>query len=89
MVNKIKRNCRVGCNFHKNDKVLVFFGFTVEVIPELVINWEERYYSVSEADGSVEVCAELSTLQFTGTVEVNYATVADSAEGWSATTYGM
>ena len=53
----------------------------MEVIPDLVVHWEERYYSVGEGDGGVEVCAELSTLQFTGTVEVDYATVADSAQG--------
>ena len=57
----------------------------VEVIPELVVSWEERYYSVSEGDGSVEVCAALSTLQFTGNVEVDYTTVADSAEGTQCT----
>ena len=65
----------------------------MEVIPDLVVLWEERYYSVGEGDGSVEVCAELSTLQFTGTVEVDYATVADSAEGmefsYSVRTRGM
>ena len=58
-----------------------------------MVHWEERYYSVGEGDGSVEVCAELSTLQFTGTVEVDYATVADSAEGmefsYSVRTRGM
>ena len=52
-------------------------------MPELTIYWQENYYSASEADGSVEVCAELSTLQFTGSVEVNYATIADSAKGLS------
>lgn len=54
---------------------------TEVVIPELTVHWEENYYSTSEADGSVEVCAELSTLQFDGNVEVDYATISDSAEG--------
>ena len=57
-------------------------GLTAEmVIPELTVHWQESYYSTSEADGSVEVCAELSTLQFDGNVEVNYATISGSAEG--------
>ena len=51
------------------------------MIPELTVHWQESYYSTSEADGSVEVCAELSTLQFDGNVEVDYATISDSAEG--------
>ena len=54
---------------------------TEVVIPELTVHWEENYYSTSEADGSVEVCAELSTLQFDGNVEVDYATISGSAEG--------
>ena len=56
-------------------------GFSEVVIPELTVHWQESYYSASETDGSVEVCAELSTLQFEGSVQVDYATVGDSAEG--------
>lgn len=51
------------------------------VIPDLTVYWQESYYSASEADGSIEVCAELSTLEFVGNVQVDYATVGDSAEG--------
>ena len=60
----------------------VIMNIAEVVVPELTVHWQESYYSASEADGSVEVCAELSTLQFTGSVEVNYATVADSAAGY-------
>ena len=57
------------------------FLFAEVVVPQLTVHWQKNYYSVSEADGSVEVCAELSTLQFEGNVQVNYATFDDSAEG--------
>ena len=57
------------------------FVFAELVVPELTVHWQESYYSTSEANGSVEVCAELSRLQFEGNVEVNYATFGDSAEG--------
>ena len=57
------------------------FLFAEVVIPQLTVHWQKNYYSVSEADGSVEVCAELSTLQFEGNVQVNYATFDGSAEG--------
>ena len=50
-------------------------------LSKLTVHWQDSYYSVIEADGSVEVCAELSTLQFEGNVQVNYSTVGDSAEG--------
>ena len=64
--------------------ITVFEYFFVEVIiPPLTVYWQQRYYSASEADGSVEVCAELSTLEFTGSVEVDYATLEETAEGSS------
>ena len=36
---------------------------------------------MSEADGSVEVCAEVTTQQFEGSIQVNYSTAGGSAEG--------
>ena len=51
------------------------------VIPDLSVYWQERYYSASEADDSVELCAELSTLQFEGSFQVDYATFGGSAKG--------
>ena len=55
--------------------------FAEIIIPELTIYWQQSYYSASEADNSIEVCAELSTLEFTGSVEVDYSTVGSSAKG--------
>ena len=52
-----------------------------EVLPTLTLRWQESYYSVIEADGSVEVCAKLSTLQFEGIVQFDYTTFGGSAEG--------
>ena len=62
-------------------KLLCVFMFAEVVVPELTVHWQESYYSTSETTGSVEMCAELSTLQFDGNVEVNYATFGDSAKG--------
>ena len=55
--------------------------FAEVVVPELTVHWHRSYYSASEADGSVVVCAELSTLQFEGSVQVHFATFGDSAKG--------
>ena len=59
----------------------MLFVIAEVVVPELTIHWQKGYYSTSETDGSVELCAELSTLQFEGNVQVNYATFGDSAKG--------
>jgi hypothetical protein len=48
---------------------------------DLAVHWQENYHSASEGDGPVELCAEVSTLQFEGSVQVNYATFSGSAEG--------
>ena len=68
-------------------KLLCVFVFAEVVVPELTVHWQESYYSASEATGIVEVCAELSTLQFDGNVEANYTTFGNSAEGniWAIT----
>ena len=52
-----------------------------KTVPDLTVHWQESYYSASETDGSVELCAELSTVQFEGSVQVDYGTVGDSAKG--------
>ena len=59
----------------------LFFKSVEVVLPQLTVHWQESYYSVIEADGSVEVCAKLSTLQFEGSVQFDYTTFGDSAEG--------
>ena len=46
-----------------------------------MVHWQESYYSTSESNGHVELCAELSTLQFEGSVQVDYTTFSGSAEG--------
>jgi hypothetical protein len=48
---------------------------------DLAVHWQENYHSASEGDGHVELCAKLSTLQFEGSVQVDYATYSDSAKG--------
>lgn len=60
---------------------MYIFVFAVVIIPQLTVHWQKNYYSVSEADGSVEMCAELSTLQFEGNVQVNFATFDGGAVG--------
>ena len=50
-------------------------------VPQLAIHMQKSFYSVSEADGSVEVCAEVTTQQFEGSIQVNYSTAGGSAEG--------
>jgi len=51
------------------------------VVPQPGLYLQQRLYSVSEADGSVEVCVEVTTRQFEGSIQVNYSTVGGSAEG--------
>jgi len=50
-------------------------------VPEPRLYLQQSFYSVSEADGSVEVCAEVTTQQFEGSIQVNYTTAGGSAEG--------
>ena len=63
-------------------KLLLINTSVTEVsVPQLAIHMQKSFYSVSEADGSVEVCAEVTTQQFEGIVQVNYTTAGGSAEG--------
>lgn len=50
-------------------------------VPDPVVHLQSNYYSVGEGDGSVEICAEVSTDQFDETLQANYETSQGSAEG--------
>ena len=49
--------------------------------PQLAIRMQQNFYSVMESNGSVEVCAEVTTQQFEGSIQVNYSTASSSAGG--------
>lgn len=51
------------------------------VVPEPTVHLQSNYYSVSEDSGSLEVCAEVTSDQFDGNFEADYATAGGSAEG--------
>lgn len=51
------------------------------VVPEPTVRLKSNYYSVGEGDGSLEVCAEITTDQFDGNFQANYVTTSGSAEG--------
>ena len=51
------------------------------MIPEPTVHMQSNYYTVNEGDGSIEVCAEVTTDQFEGTFEANYITTEGSAKG--------
>ena len=53
----------------------------VKVLPEPTVRLQNNYYTVGENDGGVEVCAEVTTDQFEGTVQANYMTTGGSAKG--------
>ena len=50
-------------------------------MPQPKLYLQQSFYSASEADGSAEVCAEVTTQQFEGSIQVNYSTAGGSAEG--------
>ena len=51
------------------------------MIPEPTVHLQSNYYAVSEGDGSIEVCAEVTTNQFEGTFQAIYMTSGGSAKG--------
>ena len=56
---------------------------TVIVIPEPTVRLQSNYYAVGEGDGSLQICAEVTTDQFEGNFQANYMTTGGSAKGWS------
>ena len=51
------------------------------MVPDPTVRMKSSYYSVGEGDGSVEVCAEVTTDQFDSTFDTDYVTSAGSATG--------
>ena len=51
------------------------------MVPEPTVRLQSNYYSIGEGDGSLEVCAEVTTDQFDGNFQANYVTIGDGAEG--------
>ena len=49
--------------------------------PDPKVHLKTSYYSVGEGDGSVEVCAQVTTNQFQNEVRVGYFTTFGSATG--------
>ena len=60
---------------------------TVTVIPEPTVHLQSNYYAVSESDGSLDVCAEVTSNQFEGTFQANYVTIGGSAKGLRTCTF--
>lgn len=67
------------CNYN----LLRLYSVTllVEMVPEPTVHLQSNYYTVSEDSGSLEVCAEVTSDQFDGNFQANYATSEGSAEG--------
>ncbi|CAI8052156.1 hypothetical protein GBAR_LOCUS28548, partial [Geodia barretti] len=51
----------------------------VVVVPDPTVRLNTSYYSVGEGDGSIEVCAHVTTDQFNNTIQADYVTSAGSA----------
>lgn len=51
------------------------------VVPEPSVHLKSNYYSVGEGEGTLEVCAEVTTNQFDGNFQVKYVTIGGSAKG--------
>ena len=61
---------------------MIFLFIFIEImVREPTVCVHSNYYSVGEGDGSLEVCAELTTDQFDGNFQANFVTIGDRAEG--------
>ena len=54
---------------------------TVVEVPDPKVRLSTGYYLVSEGDGSIEVCAQVTTDQYDNTIQADYVTTPGSASG--------
>jgi hypothetical protein len=69
-----------GLTISPSEAQICISDFEVKVLPEPTVRLQNNYYTVGENDGGVEVCAEVTTDQFEGTVQANYMTTGGSAK---------
>ena len=60
---------------------LLMTYITVVEIPDPRLHLKTSYYSVGEGDGSVDVCAQVTTNQFDNEIRCDYFTTFGSAAG--------